>query len=98
MKGLSGRSPYESAGETIRRRIDEGRPVAYLLLNCQSPAFDFFQRHWFLVNGYEQRGESFHIKTVTYDKVRWLPLKEPWNTGREEKGGIVIFEAKGAEQ
>ena len=94
MKGLSGKEPYETARDTIKKQIDAETPVSYLMLNHRSSDFDFFQWHWFLVNGYGQWQDYFYIKAVTYGSAHWLPLRELWNTGMEEKGGIVIFECK----
>ena len=31
------------------------------------------------------------IKVATYGKEHWLPLWDMWETGEEEKGGLVIF-------
>lgn len=94
MKGISGKEPYETAKDQIKRQIDMGNPISYLMLNHHNPDFDFFQWHWFLVNGYGQWKDYFYIKAVTYGSTHWLPLRELWDTGMTEKGGIVIFEFK----
>lgn len=91
MRGISGDLPYERARDEIRYQIDGGMPISYLMLNHRDPGFDFFEWHWFLVNGYRERGDQFLIKAVTYGSPYWLPLARLWDTGREEKGGIVVF-------
>lgn len=91
MKGISGTRSYETARDEIRYQIDAGMPVSYLMLNHRNPSFDFFEWHWFLVNGYEEWHEHFYIKAVTYGSPYWLSLSDLWDTGREEKGGIVTF-------
>lgn len=92
MKGISGELPYETARDEIRHQIDTGLPVSCLILNHQNPGFDFFEWHWFLINGYEEWNEYFYIKAVTYGSPYWLSLSQLWDTGRKEKGGIVTFE------
>lgn len=90
--GIRGTEAYEKAEAAIMGNIDRGMPVAYLMLKHQDSRFDFFDWHWFLVIGYEIRDEGFYIKTATYGSEHWLPLAELWDTGVEEKGGIVLFE------
>ena len=34
---------------------------------------------------------GLRIKVATYGKAWWLPLRELWDTGCEEKGGLVFF-------
>ena len=38
------------------------------------------------------------IKVATYGKAHWLSLKELWDTGFDEKGGLVLFEADQTEK
>ena len=56
--------------------------------------FDFFQWHWFLVNGYEETADTFKIKAATYGKAHWMDLGRLWDTGYDHKGGIVTFHFK----
>ena len=92
--GLEGTEPFESARDGIRNNIDAGMPVAYLMLKHHDKKFDFFEWHWFLVNGYEEKEDGFYIKVATYGAAHWLKLDELWDTGFEEKGGLVLFEMK----
>lgn len=92
VSGIKGTEPYEKAEAAIKEKIADEIPVAYLMLKHQDKQFDFFEWHWFLVVGYEIRKDGFYIKVATYGKEHWLPLKELWDTGFEEKGGIVIFD------
>ena len=91
LEGLEGSESYETARDTIRRSIDQEIPVAYLMLKHKDKEFDFFQWHWFLVNGYEETEDAFRIKAATYGKAHWLDLERLWNTGYDHKGGIVTF-------
>lgn len=35
--------------------------------------------------------ENLKVKAVTYGEYQWLSLKELWDTGYEEKGGLILF-------
>ena len=35
------------------------------------------------------------VKAVTYSGYQWLDLKHLWDTGYENKGGIVLFNERG---
>ena len=91
IEALDGTRPYEEAEEAIRNSIDSEMPVAMLLLKHQDDQFNFFEWHWFLINGYDDGEEDFRIKVATYGKAHWLPLRKLWDTGEEEKGGLVLF-------
>ncbi len=92
MEGFSGEHSYEEAEKAIKSRIDAGLPVPYLMLRHKmSEKYKDFIWHWFLVVGYEAAGQDSDILAATYgEKVR-LPLKELWNTGYEEKGGVILY-------
>ena len=94
LNGLEGSESYETARDTIRTSIDEEIPVAYLMLKHRDKEFDFFQWHWFLVNGYEETADTFKIKAATYGKAHWMDLGRLWDTGYDHKGGIVTFHFK----
>lgn len=91
VSGIEGIELYETAEEAIKEKIDVGIPVPYLMLKHYNKKFDFFEWHWFLVIGYEIREDGFYIKAATYGKSYWLSLRELWDTGFEEKGGIILF-------
>lgn len=92
MDEFSGEHTYEEARAVMKERLDAGFPVPYLMLRHKmSGKYKDFIWHWFLVVGYEEAGEDFHIIAATYgEKVRLL-LKELWNTGYEEKGGVILY-------
>ena len=92
MEGFSGEHSYEEAEKALKSRIDAGLPGPYLMLRHKmSEKYKDFIWHWFLVVGYEAAGQDFDILAATYgEKVR-LPLKELWNTGYEEKGGVILY-------
>ncbi len=96
--GLDGTAIYGNAEAAVRETIDREMPVAYLMLKHRDKKFDFFEWHWFLVIGYDESDGGFMIKVATYGKAHWLSLKELWDTGFDEKGGLVLFEADQTEK
>ena len=76
----------------IKRQIDGGFPVPYLMLRHRLiEKYKDFIWHWFLAVGYEETEKGTWIIAATYgEKVRLL-LKELWDTGYEEKGGVILY-------
>ena len=66
-------------------------PVPMLVLMHKNPKFKDFVWHWFLLTGYEEDGEKFMVKVVSYGSYRWFDFKELWNTGHKRKGGLILF-------
>ena len=101
---FDGHRPYEEAEAVVRDRIDSGLPLAMLMLRHQNKRFNFFEWHWFLIVGFDEKatddGEknagdnSFMIKVATYGKEHWLPFEEFWDTGDDERGGLVVFDLR----
>ena len=94
LEGFSGDEPYEAAEQLLKNQIDAGMPVPMLMLNHRNKEFGFFEWHWFLLVGYEDRqvaGEKVcYAKAATYGKEHWLRFDRFWDTGEEERGGLVI--------
>lgn len=92
MKGFAGSCSYEESASMIKSQIDAGMPVPYLMLKHKNEeAYKDFIWHWFLVVGYEETKEGMKIIVATYGEKTVLPLKELWDTGYEEKGGMIIY-------
>ena len=91
MCSLEGTEDFETAKNAIRSQIDRNYPVPYLMLLHTDEIFEDYNWHWFLVNGYDETPESFRIKAVTYGKGEWLNFAQLWNTGHEQKGGLVLY-------
>ena len=89
--GLQGSAPYADAQKAVREQIQAGYPIPYLMLMHQSPEFEFYEWHWFLLMGYDDAPDAFQVKAVTYGAWRWLNLRRLWDTGRAEKGGMILF-------
>ena len=91
MTSVEGDAPAETAVDTIRRQLDRGLPVPYLMLLHHDKALEDFHWHWFVLNGYEESDGRFLVKAVTYGAWEWLDLRYLWDTRHEEKGGFVVF-------
>ena len=89
--GLHGSAPYSEAENALRDRIQAGYPVPFLMLLHHSPEFEFYEWHWFLLTGFDERPDAFMAKAVTYGAWRWLDFRRLWNTGKPEKGGMILF-------
>lgn len=92
MEEFTGEHSYEEASVRIKRQIDGGFPVPYLMLRHRLiEKYKDFIWHWFLAVGYEETEKGTWIIAATYgEKVRLL-LKELWDTGYEEKGGVILY-------
>lgn len=97
MEGFSGFESYGSAERILKRQIDADMPIPMLMLNHKSREFSFFEWHWFLINGYEDRHiEDRHVcfaKAATYGRAHWLRFDHFWETGQDERGGLIIVKA-----
>ena len=91
MRPLEGDQPVEAAWEAVRDRIDAGIPVPFLTLHHKDPEYKDLVWHWYPVIGYREEAEDFVLKTATYGEVLWLSLRKLWDTGYDEKGGIVLI-------
>ena len=89
MEEFPGTEDYRSAETFIRRQIDSGYPVPYLMLRHKKAYYKDFVWHWFLCYGYEERRDGMWIAVATYGKASIFRLKDLWDTGYEEKGGLV---------
>lgn len=91
MQEFSGKRKVEEARQVIRQQIDAGFPIPYLMLRHKNPEFKDFVWHWFLCYGYEETEEDFRITVATYGEATTFSLKEIWETGCEEKGGLILY-------
>ena len=86
---VDGTMPWMDAGELIRKRIDSGIIVPFLLLRHKNQALKDYHWHWFSLAGYEERQGELYVKAVTYGSFRWLDFRELWATGHQRKGGFI---------
>nr|WP_106788775.1 hypothetical protein [Massilistercora timonensis] len=87
---FDGERSVDEARTLIMEQIDHRMPVPCLLLRHQDvKQFKDYTWHWFLLVGYEDLEEDLRIKTATYGEAEEFSLKELWDTGYEEKGGLI---------
>ena len=89
MEEFSGEGTYEDAAAFIRRQIGAGVPVPYLMLRHKKTYYKDFVWHWFLCYGYEERADGLWITVATYGESSTFSLRDLWDTGYEEKGGLI---------
>ena len=89
MEELSGDESPEAAEQFVREHIDAGMPVPYLMLRHRQAYYKDFVWHWFLCYGYEERQDGMWIRVATYGEASEFSLRELWDTGYEEKGGMI---------
>lgn len=89
MEELSGTEDVRTAELFIRRQIDSGYPVPYLMLRHRKAYYKDFVWHWFLCYGYEEREDGLWITVATYGEAYTFLLRDLWDTGYEEKGGLI---------
>ena len=56
---------------------------------AQDPQFSEITWHWFLLTGYEESGEGLRVVYGTYGERYTALLSSLWDTGHEQKGGIL---------
>ena len=89
MEEFPGTEDCRGAETFIRRHIDRGYPVPYLMLRHKKAYYKDFVWHWFLCYGYEERSDGLWITVATYGEASVFRLKDLWDTGYEEKGGLI---------
>lgn len=95
MEPFHGDRPLAEAAKVVEGQIDKGLPVPCLVLYHKNPALEDYVWHWFLLTGYKKSEAGMDVKAVTYGAYQWISLEELWDTGYEEKGGLVIYSKKG---
>ena len=89
MRELPGTEELRTAELFIRQQIDNGYPVPYLMLRHRKAYYKDFVWHWFLCYGYEEREDGMWITVATYGEKSTFRLADLWDTGYEERGGLV---------
>lgn len=91
MEEFAGEHTHQEAAALIKEQIDAGFPVPYLMLRHTDPEYKDFVWHWFLCYGYEETESDLLITVATYGEASTFSLKDLWNTGYEEKGGLIRY-------
>ena len=84
-----GTENLSSTQEKIKSQLNDGWLIPCLTLQHKNPALQTYVWHWFLLTGYDE--ENFQVKITTYGNFKWINFAELWDTGFEEKGGIVLI-------
>lgn len=85
-----GTRSFEEARAFVKKYIDRGFPIAYLLLHHEKKEYKDINWHWFTVTGYEEEPDgAMKLIAATYGGRYKFPFEDLWNTGKEEKGGMV---------
>lgn len=91
LNGFSGERSVNIAITEVKKMIDLGIPIPYLLLRHKNPNYKNLTWHWFLIIGYEDFDNEFKIKIATYGEFFWISFSELWETGYNRKGGMVLL-------
>ncbi|MCC8067792.1 MAG: hypothetical protein LIO94_11960 [Clostridiales bacterium] len=94
MTSFSGDGSLEDAEQVIIEQLDREIPIPYLMLRHKDQALDDYTWHWFMLTGYKTEAEDrkdFRVKVVTYGEAVWFDLARLWDTGYEQKGGMILF-------
>ncbi len=91
LEAFSGEHTYEQAKVAVCSQLNQNMPIPFLLLRHKSDTMRDLVWHWFLILGYEEFEADFMIKIATYGAYHWISLRELWNTGYKEKGGMIFI-------
>jgi len=91
LKGFEGDNSYEDAALFVKKQIDKGILIPYLLLKHTNAIFDEIEWHWFVLTGYEEKEEDLLVQIATFGKAMTVSLRDLWNTGYTTKGGMIEF-------
>ena len=92
LAGWSGENSFADTWQIIRKQIDASYPIPCLVLKHQAAELSDYTWHWFILNGYEERGGKFFVQAVSYGVGRWFDFATLWDPGYERKGGLILFE------
>lgn len=92
MTPLSGNAPVSRAARAIRAQLDRDILVPCLTLRHKDKKLDDYIWHWFLITGYEDRPDGLWVRATTYGGCEWISLERLWDTGYEERGGLILYD------
>ncbi len=87
-----GRTTAEAA-LAVRSQIDKNYTLPCLTLRHKAKVMSDYIWHWYTLNAYDYDPVSgrMMVKAVTYGEGIWLDFDVLWNTGYDEKGGLIIL-------
>lgn len=87
-----GTQDFEASHMVLKHQIDNGWPIPCLTLNHKNPTLEDYVWHWFLLTGYDFSNGNVLVKMVSYGIARWFNFNLLWDTGFDQKGGLIIFQ------
>jgi hypothetical protein len=95
MESFSGENSKEEARKRVMEQIDKGWLIPCLTLKHRNPAMKHYTWHWYLLTGYGLYDDRLMVKAVTYSHWRWVEFDKLWDTGYEQKGGLILYHKPG---
>lgn len=92
MKPWPGESGLPETKAILKKQLQTGWLIPCLTLRHSHPAMRDYDWHWYILNGYEEQGETLLVKAVTFGAWRWLDFAVLWNTGHDQKGGLILYD------
>lgn len=92
MKGASGHGSLKEAEAAVKSQIDAGFPVPFLLAEAQKRLHERICMALVYAGGICPDRRSIFCKDRHLWGSHWLSLTELWNTGYEERGGMILYE------
>ena len=89
-----GSQDFQAAHMVLKHQIDNGWPVPCLILNHKNPVLEDYVWHWFLLTGYDFSDGNVFVTMVSYGIARRFNFDSLWDTGFDQKGGLIIFQQK----
>ncbi len=87
-----GHQDFKATHMVLKFQIDNGYPIPCLNLYHKNPLLRDYVWHWFLLTGYENVDENWRVKVVSYGVGRWFDFDMLWDTGFENRGGLIVFQ------
>lgn len=91
LSAWEGEKDFKSTHLILKYQLDRGFPIPFLMLQHTNPTLKKYTWHWFLLNGYEILNDDWSVKVTSYGIERWFNFDFLWDTGFNERGGLIIF-------
>lgn len=91
---VSGIQSTAQAQSALCTQIDAGIPIPFLMLNNKNKNLKDYVWHWFLLNGYRETETGLQVQTVTYGSAQWEDFSKLWDTGYQQKGGMILLHSE----
>ncbi len=91
MSPWPGEHDLSETKDTVKKQIDDGWLIPVLTLQHMHPSMREYVWHWYLLNGYDEQGERFFVKAVTFGAWQWLDFGVLWNTAVSYTHRLVLY-------